>query len=459
MLVTQKRVTLSLNEDYPMRSLPLLLALALGTACASGGDELVASEGFGLEGRVATLAFTADYQTLVDGALVAGGIANVDYDAARLTNCRGDLNGGPAWSINAHYRINGGDVHTLHVAGHAPAPDQIDLPIELTEAGELEIWFENTSAFGCQAWDSAFGANYRFAIDAAPTSGDEPVVRFPASGGMELVGEPRQAGQLRVEYDVSRLTNCRDTRYGQPAWSILAYYRFESGRIGYVSVSDGSGAIDLVEGGELQIWFENQGYSGCRAWDSLGGANYRVMVDTDPRAPGWIGNGASVINRMTCDGPCDQHRVALSEGFTHGTYARQRAAIRAIYFDVWKAGVTDRDNPNLWQDLDVQVHFRASPSAPFQSRYVGFFRRVGNDARYELPMSVIDPLAGSYRRDPSQCPVDTDLLVSGDPSNAYVAARVEYYFTVNGVPYRNGDRGNFLGTFEEYRDLFAACLD
>lgn len=437
----------------------LLFALALGSACATGGDEAVASEGFGLEGRVATIELTADFQTLVDGALVAGGIANVDYDAARLTDCRGDLNGGPAWTINAHYRINGGNVQTIHVAGHASAPDQIDLPIELIEAGELEIWFENTSAFGCQAWDSAFGANYRFTIEAAPTSGDEPVARFPASGGFELVGEPRQAGQLRVEYDVSRLTTCRDTRYGQPAWSILAHYRFASGRTGYVPVTNGTGTIDLFEGGELEIWFENQGYAGCRAWDSLGGANYRVQVDADPRAPGWIGNGASVINRMTCNGPCDQHRVPLADSFSHGTYARQRAAIRAIYFDVWKAGVTDRDNPNLWQDLDVQVHFRASPSAPFQSRYVSFFRRVGNDARYELPMSVIDPLAGSFRRDPSQCPVDTDLLTSGDPSNAYVAARVEYYFTVNGVPYRNGDRGNFLGTFEDYSYLFEACLD
>src|SRR5690606_24494101 len=121
-------------------------------------------------------------------------------------------------TINAHYRIAGGDVHSLHVAGHAPAPDQIGLPIELTEAGELEIWFENTSAFGCQAWDSAFGANYRFAITAAPVAGDEPTARFPADGSFSLVGDPRQAGQLAIEYDVSRLPTCRDTRYGQPAW-------------------------------------------------------------------------------------------------------------------------------------------------------------------------------------------------------------------------------------------------
>ncbi|MCB9611612.1 MAG: hypothetical protein H6721_31650 [Sandaracinus sp.] len=443
-----------------MRFAALLLCFSL-VACATGGDELVGSEGFGLEGRVATLEFTGDFQTVVDGELVAGGLAHVVYDASRLTTCRGDLNGGPAWSIQAHYRIDGGDVQTLPVAGFASAPDQIGLPIELTEAGELEVWFENTSVWGCQGWDSAFGNNYRFAIAPAPApEGTDPVVRFPAEGGFSVEGTPRQAGQLVVEYDVSRLTTCRGRYRGYEAWSMLAWFRFPSGRTVSVPVTEGRGVLDLYEGGEVEIWIENQNYAGCRAWDSLGGANYRLTVEADPRAPGWIGNGASVINRMTCDGPCDQHRVALSEGFTHGTYARQRAAIRGIYFDVWKEGVTDFDNANLWADLDVQVHFRASPSAPFQSAYVDFFRRVGNDARYQLPMSVIDPIGGSYRRtDPSQCPTNVDLLTSGDPSNAYVAARVEYYFTVNGVPYRNGDRGNFVGTFEEYRDLFSVCLD
>lgn len=433
-----------------------LLALA---ACApAGGVDAVALDRSGLEGRVATLAFTSDYQTEVDGALVAGGLAHVVYDANRLTSCRGDRDGGPAWTISAHYRVAGGDVRSIHVAGHAPSPDAVGLPIELTEAGELEVWFENTSAFGCQAWDSAFGANYRFTIEPAST-GEAPIARFPADGSYRLEGDLRQGGQLEIEYDVSRLPNCRDTRYGQPAWSILAHYRFASGQTGYVAVTSGRGTLDVVGSGELELWFENQGIYGCRAWDSRDAANYRFAVDEDPRAPGWIGNGAYVIDRMTCDGPCDHSRRALAPApWRYDTYARQRAAIRAIYFDVWKAGVTDFDNAELWRELDVQVHFRVRAEGPFQSRYVRFFRRVGNDARYELPMAEMDPFAGGFRRtDPSQCP-DADLLTSGDPNAAYVGARVEYYFTVNGVPYRESSGHNFRGEFEEYRTLFEVCL-
>ena len=66
----------------------LLLALSLA-ACAEPASPEVANEPFGLEGRSATIEFTADYQTRVTGSLEAGGIANVRYDAARLTTCRG----------------------------------------------------------------------------------------------------------------------------------------------------------------------------------------------------------------------------------------------------------------------------------------------------------------------------------------------------------------------------------
>lgn len=440
------------------RSPVLMLCLA---ACA--GPETLALESAGLEGRSATISFDADWQTRVDGALEAGGVAYLEYAPTRLEDCRGTQYGNPAWTISAHYRVDGGDVRSVHVAGHSPSPDAVGLPLELDRAGELEIWFENTSAFGCRAWDSAFGENYRFTVAPASVAGSA-LARFPADGSHVFEGAPRQSGTLAIEYDASRLPACRATRYGSPAWNILAHYRFASGRTGYVPVVIGgaptaSPTLDLAEGGELELWFEAQDYYGCREWDSLSGANYRVVVDVDPRAPGWMGNAASVIDRRTCDaGPCDTSRVALESGFTHGTYARQRAAIRAIYFDVWKSGVTDRDNPDLWRDLDVQVHFRWRSEGAFQTRYVSFMQRVGNDARYELPMSALDPLAGSFTRtDPAQCP-DAELLLSGDPDSVYVAARVEYYFTVNGIPLRRADGANFSGTFEEYRAQFDVCL-
>lgn len=439
----------------PITSLFVLFVLVLGGCAATRGDAAV--DLAGLEGRVATLRFTADWRTEVEGALVAGGIARLEY-APERARCTTSRYGNPAWSVVAHYRISGGEVHTIHAAGHAPAPDQIDVPIELTGAGELELWFENTDVSGCHEWDSAFGANYRFAIAPAPS---DAAVRFELGAPMVVEGELRAGRTLEIDYDPNRLTTCRDTRYGLPAWNVRAHYRYPSGRTGELTLYIGNTAqpssLVLAEAGELELWFENQGYWGCRAWDSLDGANYRVVVDADPRAPGWMGNAAYVIDRMTCDGgPCDASRRSLDDVFTYGTYARQRAAIRAIYFDVWKAGVTDWDNPDLWEQLDVQVHVRARAGAPFATRYVRFHRRVANDARYELPMAEIDPLAGPYTRtDPSECP-DADLLVDG--SGAYVQATVEYYFTVNGVALRRGDGANFRGVFEDYRGAFEVCL-
>jgi hypothetical protein len=334
-------------------SLVLLVTTLTLDTLVSGcvGDPQAVAEPFGLEGREGTLRFEADWTSRLEGSLVEGGIARLAYDPARAT-CTASRGGAPLWSVTAHYRIAGGEVHTLHAAGHAPAPSLVGLPIELTSPGELELWFENGDATGCHTWDSAFGANYRFTI--------APFVR----------------------------------------------------------------------------------------------------PEGDPRAPGWIGNAASVINRATCDGgPCDANRVPLERGFTHDSYARQRAAIRGIYFDVWREGVTDWDNPALWRDLDVQVHFRAREGAPFRTAYVDFLRRVGNDARYALPMSVIDPLASAYAvTDPAACPHAT-LTTSEVPGSATVRASVEYYVTVNGVALRAPDGSNFRGVFENDRGLYAPCLE
>lgn len=304
------------------------------------------------------------------------------------------------------------------------------------------------------------------ASSAATASGpNTTVVRFDADWTVTTFGQLRQGDVVAIEYDDARLPSCRGRKYGMPAWSILAHYRYPSGKTGTIPVSVGGDApatrpvIELTEAGPMALWFEGQDIWGCREWDSRFGQNYRLAVAENEALPGWVGNAAFVISRQTCAaGPCDRDRVPLDNGFTYETFARQRAAIRAIYFDVWKQGVTDFDNPDLWKQLDVQVHFRARKSGPFQSRYVSVFGRVGNDARYQLPMAVIDPLAGSFRRtDPAECP-DADLAVAGEPDGPYVTTTVEYYFTINGLPLRRADGSNFVGRFDDYRYQFEVCL-
>jgi hypothetical protein len=117
-----------------------------------------------------TMTFTADW-TQSATPLVAGQPVQVSYDPARLTTCRGDLGygTGPSWSIDAFYSVNGivlnesipvggASLANLHLA--AGALPTFTPPF----AGNLEMWFENTDAFGCSAWDSDYGANYPFAV-------------------------------------------------------------------------------------------------------------------------------------------------------------------------------------------------------------------------------------------------------------------------------------------------------
>ncbi|MEZ4240197.1 MAG: DUF6209 family protein [Myxococcota bacterium] len=118
----------------------------------------------------AELRFDADFtESQAGGPLLAGTAVHVVFDEARLPQCRGWKYGQPAWAVTAFWRIDGGDVHTgAVVMPSGPA----DLWIDLDAPGTLELWFANNDAFGCIAWDSDYGANYRFdVVSARPEPG------------------------------------------------------------------------------------------------------------------------------------------------------------------------------------------------------------------------------------------------------------------------------------------------
>jgi len=214
--------------------------------------------------------------------------------------------------------------------------------------------------------------------------------------------------------------------------------------------------IDLETSGELQVWFENGNRWGCHAYDSSYGSNYRFTVSPPESAPGWMGNAVFVTSRATCSGgPCDADRHPLTDVFGFDTWVRQRAAIKAAYFDVWKRGVTDFDNPDLWRTLDVQVHTRFGDSGTFSTRYVSFDHRVGNDARYALPLSSVDPLGGSTITKKEDCP-KVPLKVSAD--GMYVETELQFWFTVNGVELRPAPGATYRGKFSDYKGLYEVCL-
>jgi hypothetical protein len=173
---------------------------------------------------------------------------------------------------------------------------------------------------------------------------------------------------------------------------------------------------------------------GCHGYDSNYGANYSfdLMV-----APQWIGNGTSLFSRDTST-PCGT--ASISSGFTYDTWVRERAAITNTCFEVYQPGMTDHDDPELWQKLDVQLHAETAPNA-FTTYPVNFESRQGNNARYAFDWRDLDPFRDAF------C---TTLPITPTSDGMYEQTQLEYYITVNGGEYRPEPGASFAGIFIDY---------
>ena len=292
---------------------------------------------------------------------------------------------------------------------------------------------------------------------------ESPTLTFRADWTRSVTGELTAGSSVRVVYDAARLPQCRGEQNGYQLWSITGYYRVNGGAaqsfpVAPASVQTPTPAVITLPDvqGTLEMWFQNNNRWGCNAYDSNYGANYTFRVGPNARAPGWIGDGAVVISRATCGNglACDSDRRAITTPWTYETWARQRAAIRTVSFDVWKQGVTDRDNPDLWRQLDVQMRYRFGTTGAFAMRYVSFERRVGNNARYTVDLRGVDPLPDFPAL--TACP---SFALTASPDGTLVSTSFEYYFTVNGVEYRPSPGATFRATFTNYKTpLLATCL-
>jgi hypothetical protein len=294
---------------------------------------------------------------------------------------------------------------------------------------------------------------------------EDATVHF-RSNGVDSSGTFAAGGTLHVDYDANRLTTCRGGNdNGSPGWTITGYYRINGGDIqsfwagGFSPTGETTQpSIHLGDAGDLEMWFQNTSRWGCSAYDSANGANYHFKVGATANAPGWMGN-FSVVMSHECEGgrgaACDRDRQASDGSFTYDTWTRQRAATAALYFEVWKSGVTDADNPDLWKELDVRLYSRVGDSGPFAMQYVQYDQRVGNNARYMIDLRPLDPILGLVTiNDKSGCP-SFPLTADGD---GYVKADFQYYIVVNGAELRPQGGGVFHGTYQNYKDAYAPCL-
>lgn len=155
----------------------------------------------------ASLDFSAAGTNSQRGALVAGGKGVIRFPLERLTTCRGTHNGHPAWNIEAFVRfLPSGDVVTGTVRGFetmggtpsnasaVAVPFSFDVP---KSAREAQVWLKNSTGAGstCEAYDSNFGENFRFEVEAVPFANVAWVGRPGASTSRACVrseGAPTQ---------------------------------------------------------------------------------------------------------------------------------------------------------------------------------------------------------------------------------------------------------------------------
>ncbi|HSA23439.1 MAG TPA: DUF6209 family protein, partial [Myxococcota bacterium] len=197
---------------------------------------------------VASLDFLADWQELPSGTRRQGGYLTLNYDLARLPQCRGTHNGYPAWDITAFARfapggqVLSGSVRSLVSEQGQPTNEGVSQPLHLRipdDAESVEIWFLNATGAGssCQAWDSDEGRNYHF--DVWPAA-DHPrcldverdngghyeselmVLNVPHCVGYDLAA---QADAERCEFHLEGFGDGHMGHYGIPYGWLMAYLR------------------------------------------------------------------------------------------------------------------------------------------------------------------------------------------------------------------------------------------
>lgn len=327
----------------------------------------------------------------------------------------------------------------------ANARVQVVPMLRMSEGGRLFDHNRHTSDFENYVMTSPeLAVSRNDAVCAPPAIGERARLVFDADWTERREGVLAPGGEMSIVYAQSRLAQCKKTQGNAQLWDITAHVRFEpSFQLRSASVRDGQVTMPVPSDARtIRLWFEATSTSGCHAWDSNLGADYVFAVATPPQ---WIGNATNLMTRDTSGDICGG--APAQQGFSFDTWTRLRAALTNLCFQVYQPGLTDRDDPDLWQKLDVSLRWRAEGQSAWQSRPVSFDRRVGNDARYVVSWRELDPFRMYH------CPEGT---VSPTPDGMYAQTRLEYFVVVNGYEMRPAPGAAYAATFIDYADSWHA---
>lgn len=158
------------------------------------------------------------------------------------------------------------------------------------------ILFAALAVMACGPGSASVGEETDVSQGAA--LGGEVLVSFNRNWTITRGGDLSVGSTVRVSYDSMRLPQCRLEQAGQPLWAITGHWRlgadtgsFEAGGASPTNHTTGP-LIPLTRAGELEVWFDVKDPSGCSAWDSAYGQNYRFTVlEVGPTLrflPNWV---------------------------------------------------------------------------------------------------------------------------------------------------------------------------
>ncbi len=243
--------------------------------------------------RKATVVFDGAWRTEQRGAIVAGGELSIEYALGRLEQCRGTHNGHPAWDVRAIVRFSPGgetvegSVRAFETVNGFPTTRASAIPLLAAvprSATRAEVWFHNTG-INCSAWDSNFGANYRFdvvAAPAAPTWAGDPGSCF----NRDCVRHDGVASDVRIDsYLMERACMFVETDVYVPGTTDAA--ALAPAHVLARVVTKADGATETVERAEFQgrtgnnyryRWQIDRGWMSRNAWHVI---EWRYEFSTD----------------------------------------------------------------------------------------------------------------------------------------------------------------------------------